>query len=70
MWSLRQRKDGSFFLTYDRERRFTHNLRGTWEFVGPQGNTYTAKCVRTNSQRGLLCCNDDEGNVRVLVLED
>lgn len=70
MWSLRQKKSGEFFLTYDRERRVNPYLRGLWEFVGPQDNAYTAQCVRINEARGLLCCNDDEGNVRCLVLED
>lgn len=69
MWSLRQKKTGEFYLTFDSQRRFTSNLRGIWEFVGPQDNTYTRKCVETNRGGGLLCCNDDEGNVRVLVLE-
>ena len=70
MWSLRQKNSGEFFLTYDRTRRFTSALRGLWEFVGPQGNIYTEKCVKANTARGLLCAPDDEGGVRVLVLEE
>jgi hypothetical protein len=70
MWSLRQRDDGSFYLTYDRYRRFTNSMRGRWEYVGPQDSAYTAMCVRVNKDAGYTCCNDDEGGVRVLVLED
>ncbi len=69
MWSLRERKDGTLYLTYDRYRRFTNSLRGIWELVGKQGSTYTDHCVRVNQQAGYFCANDDEGNVRVLVLE-
>lgn len=67
MHSLRQRPDGTFYLTYDRERRFNNNLRGVWEWCGPQESTYTDQCVKVNEEAGLLCCEDDEGNVRVLV---
>ena len=70
MWSLRVKPDGSFFLTFDKFHRFTNNLRGSWQYVGPQGNTYTAHCVRMNKRSGYLCANDDEGSVRVLVLEN
>lgn len=70
MWSLRQKENGEFYLTFDKFRRFTYNLRGLWEFVGPQDVAYTAKAVRVNRNAGLLCCNDDEGGVRVLVLEN
>jgi len=69
MWSLRQKQDGTFWLTYDRDRYYTNNLRGRWEFVGKQDSAYTAHCVRTNQKAGYPCVNDDEGNVRVLVLE-
>lgn len=69
MWSLRQKQNGEFFLTYDRSRRYTNNLRGSWEFLGPQDNAYTPYAVRVNQRSGLLCAPDDEGNVRVLVLE-
>lgn len=70
MWSLRRKQDGSFYLTYDRFRRFSNNFRGIWEYVGPQDNTYTHHCVRVNENAGHLTANDDEGGVRVLVLED
>ena len=70
MWSLRQKQDRSFYLVYDRERRFTHNLRGVWEWVGAQGSEYTAYAVRANRRAGYLCANDNEGGVRVLVLEE
>ena len=70
MWSLRQKEDGSFFLTFDRYRRYSYNLRGTWEWIGPQGNEYTAYAKRVNENLGYLCANDDEGSVRILVLED
>jgi len=69
MWSLRQRSDGSFYLTFDRTRRFTYSLLGLWEYLGPQDNQLTAHCVRVNEKAGYLCCNDDQGAVRVLVLE-
>lgn len=69
MWSLKQKQDGEIYLTYDRTRRFMHSYRGIWEFVGPQENAMTAHCVRVNEDAGLICANDDEGNVRVLVLE-
>lgn len=70
MWSLRQKKTGEFYLTYDRERRPSSSYRGSWEYVGPQSNTYTPYAIRVNQNAGLLCANDDEGNVRVLVLTD
>ena len=70
MWSLRQKPNGSFYLTYDRFRRHSWNLRGLWEYVGPQENSHTAHSVRMNRAAGYLCCNDDEGGVRVLVLEE
>lgn len=69
MWSLRQKQDGTFYLTFDKFRRYTNALRGSWEFIGPQDSAYTTYCVRVNKQAGLMCCNDDEHNVRVLVLE-
>jgi len=70
MWSLRQKQDGAFYLTYDRSRRLTQDLRGLWEWIGPQGSVHTAHAVLINQQAGLLCCNDDERGVRCLVLED
>ena len=70
MWSLKERNDGSTYLTYDRDRFFTRHLRGRWEYLGPQGNKYTDYCVRVNREQGLLTASDDEGNVRVLVLEN
>lgn len=70
MWSLRQKQDGSMYLTYDKFRRFNSGFRGIWELIGPQGNRYTEYCIRVNEGRGLLTCPDDEGHVRVLVLED
>jgi hypothetical protein len=69
MWSARQKSDGEVYLTYDRYR-FTRDLRGLWEYLGPKDNTYTAYAVRVNQNAGYLCCADDEGNVRVLVLEE
>lgn len=70
MWSLRTKSDSSFYLTYDKFRRFDNNLRGLWEFVGSQESLDTARLVKMNQQTGLLCCNDDEGNVRALVLTE
>lgn len=70
MWSLKEKDDGTIYLTYDRFRWFTNSLRGIWEPVGPIGAVYTNTAIRVNQRAGYLCCNDDEGNVRVLVLED
>lgn len=70
MWTVKQKQDGSFYLTYDKFRRFNPNHRGLWEWVGPQDSAQTAYCVRVNEKAGYICCNDDEGNVRVLVLEE
>lgn len=70
MWSLRQKDDGEIYLTYDRSRRFNSQVKGLWEPIGPQGNSYTEHCIRVNTQAGYLCANDDEGNVRVLVLTE
>jgi hypothetical protein len=68
MWSLREKQDGSFYLTYDKDRWRTRDLRGLWEFVGATESEYTKYCVRVNRKAGLLCANDDQGNTRVLVL--
>jgi hypothetical protein len=68
MWSLRRRPDDSFYLTYDRDRRYSNQLRGIWELVGPQDTVATDRAVAVNEAIGHLCCKDDEGNVRVLVL--
>lgn len=70
MWSLRQKDSGDFYLTYDRQRWFTNNLRGLWELVGPQNSAYARFAADVNRKAGLLCCDDDEGNIRVLVLEN
>jgi hypothetical protein len=70
MWSLRLNRNNEFYLTYDRDRRYTNKLRGIWELVGSQNSNATYRAVEVNQRAGLLCCNDDEGNVRVLVLED
>jgi len=70
MMSMRQRNDGTFYLTWDRERRFTNNLRGLWVYVGPTNNALTDHCVHVNAQQGLYCLPDDEGNTHCLVLED
>ena len=70
MWSLRFSEKDGFYLTYDRERRRCWGLRGSWEFLGPISNDLTKHCVRVNKKRGLFCVPDDEGDMRVLVLED
>jgi hypothetical protein len=69
MWTLKTKENNEAYLTYDRERRFSPSLRGIWELIGPQSNVYTTHCVVVNQQQGLLCVPDDEGHVRVLVLE-
>lgn len=70
MWSLRLRHDNSFYLTFDSSRRRTTLFRGVWELIGPQNNSHTSLSVNANRRAGLLCCNDDEGGVRVLILEE
>lgn len=70
MYSLRQKENGEFYLTYDRERWRIHDLRGRWELVGVTDNEYTKYCTRVNTEAGLLCVPDDEGNTRVLVLTE
>ena len=69
MWSLRQKADGSFYLTFDRGRRFTYQLRGVWDFVGRADNEHTQKYVRANLQAGYYVLPDDEGSMRMLILE-
>ena len=48
MWSLRLREDGSFYLTYDKDRWFTNNLPGIWELVGPKDSAQTKHCTAIN----------------------
>lgn len=69
MWSLKQKEDGSFILFFDRNRWYNPNVRGLWELIGQKGATYISHYTLVNEQRGYLCCDDTEGNVRVLVLE-
>lgn len=69
MWSLRLKEDGSFYLTYDMYRRYTNSLPGVWELVGPKDLALTKYCVKVNELRGLLSAEDDQGNMRTLVLE-
>ena len=68
MWSLRQRTDESFYLTWDRFHRYNYNLPGLWELVGPKNKAETTRFVEINRAAGYLCCGDDEGNMRALVL--
>jgi hypothetical protein len=68
MWSLRTKSDNTFYLTYDFYRRYTSNMPGLWELVGPQNKAETARLVEINQAAGYLCCPDDENNVRALVL--
>ena len=71
MWSLRlNEEEGRFCLTYDRNRRHTEALRGVWEFIGLQSNENTLPIARANQANGYLCCEDDEGGVRVLILTE
>lgn len=69
MWRLDMNPDRTFILVYDRGWKHS-SLRGLWEIVGKQGSTYTEYCVKVNRAAGHLCVNDDEGNVRVLVLTE
>ena len=68
MWSLKHRLDGSFVLAWDRERRYDHNFPGLWEFVGKASHAETPRLVEANLAAGYMCCIDNEGNVRALVL--
>jgi hypothetical protein len=70
MWSLRERNDGSMYLTYDKFRRYTHSLPGLWEFVGSQIHVETPRLIEMNRRAGYLVVNDDEGGVRALVLTE
>jgi len=70
MFRLRQKSDGTIYLTYDRFYRYTYNMPGIWELVGPKDNLLTHHCVRMNEKAGYLCCDDDEGQTRVLVLTE
>lgn len=68
MWSLRQKQDGEIYLTYDRFRYRSFNDPGLWEIVGPKNKFETTRFVEVNRAAGYLCCPDDEGNMRALVL--
>jgi hypothetical protein len=71
MWSLRLRPDGkTFYLTFDISRRPSNKLRGEWVYVGRKIGTSTPECIRANERSGYFCVEDDQGCVRVLVLED
>lgn len=70
MFRLKQKPDGTIYLTYDRFYRYSHNMPGRWEIIGPIGTTLTNYCVRVNQKAGYLCCDDDEGQTRVLVLTE
>ena len=70
MWTLKEKQTGELYLAYDKERWFTNNLRGLWELVGPQTSAYARYSADVNRSIGLLCCDDNEGNIRVLVLEE
>jgi len=70
MWSLRIRQDGSFYLTYDRNRIRRYDFRGSWEYIGRTSDNDMARISRINRAAGLLVADDDRGDTRVLVLED
>lgn len=69
MWSLRVRPDNTVYLTFDRDRRPTNQLRGRWELIAMQNATETNKIIWVNTKSGYLCVDDDQGGVRMLVLE-
>lgn len=77
MWTLKMRQDKSFYLNYDKTRRFFQdglgyhslNLPGQWELICHQGQTGTDHIVQVNKNAGYFCVNDDEGGVRALILE-
>jgi hypothetical protein len=70
MWCLKQKLDGTIYLTYDRYYRYTRNVPGIWELVGSKNDPLVHHCVRMNRKAGYLCCDDDEGQTRVLVLTE
>ena len=70
MWTLKQKENGEVYLNYDRSNRYSNSYRGIWEYVGKQDTVYTDHAVKVNRSQGYICANDDEGNVRVLVLEN
>lgn len=77
MWTLKMRKDKSFYLTYDKTRRYfqyevgnhSQNLPGQWELICNQGQKDTDHLVRVNQNAGYFLVNDDEGGIRALILE-
>lgn len=70
MWTLKQKPNGTFYLTWDYKRKFDQNYRGIWEYVCSQEALSRARLVRANKEQGYLVANDDEGSVRVLVLTE
>lgn len=69
MWRLRQRDDGSVYLTFDKNPNQNSYTRGKWVLIGAKGLPETKSCVNINERHGSICVEDDEGNVRVLVLD-
>jgi hypothetical protein len=70
MWVLKTKANGEQFLTYDKTKYRDPFQRGSWEYVGPQSSPQIEDIIRFNKQTGLQCVKDDEGGVRVLVLQD
>lgn len=70
MWTLKTLESGETILTYDKTRYRTNQERGTWAYIGLQSSPMINEIIRINEANGLVCCNDDEGSVRVLVLQD
>lgn len=70
MWSLRTKDDGTFYLTFDRSRRYTYNLRGEWVWICSSTAVTKGFYIQMAKMTGHLVAEDDEGGVRALVLED
>lgn len=69
MWVIDKKTDGTFYLVYDKARKFNYQLRGLWELIGRSDREDSQFYVRANQQAGYWVLPDDEGNNRMLVLE-
>lgn len=67
MWILKHKDNGDSYLTYDREARRKPGERGSWQYIGNQESPEMPQLIEINQSNDLVCCNDDEGGVRVFV---
>jgi hypothetical protein len=70
MWVVKEDKQGELYLTWDKNVRRNWYNRGIWESIGAAGNSLMPDLIRINQANGLLCCKDDQGQVRVFVCAD